>query len=574
CLDVGKRVIIVDDYHKLNLTKERRKEFLDRASKFSSYTFLFAQNLALAINEIVNAEGGGLEKDFSNVNILQFNRQRRNRLIENWLLLDGEPEDKNAFAHRLNFMETTITDLLGKNFVPSYPIYVLSVLQASETATQIDTRASTQGYYYEIFIKTALSQGKSNVEYNILETYLAHLSYHFFENEVKILDERAYQDFHFAHQNNFDIERSWKDISSSLIEKQIFIATDGNYHFAQKYLYYYFTAYYMQDHIDEESIQHRIAFLCQHLYNEEYSNILLFLAHLSKHPIIIQELINAAEQHFPDVQPASIDADVVFLNELDHAVLDISYEDSDHRENRKKLLANIDEDEQRDTLNYELTENDKNQMTDPAIKLNGALKTLQILGQVLKNFPGSIHAEQKYEIANSCYRLGLRSLASMYNLLRENETLILEDYMNIIKVHHPSMHLDDIRKRAKETIVGMGRVVTYGIVKRISGAVGSPDLSVTYQRLLKDNDIPSYNLVDVALQLDHGGSFPLNRVKEANSSIQNNFLALNTLRLLVVENLSLFPVSYDTRQKACEAVDVSYSKLTVTSMNQNIISKR
>ena len=47
-----------------------------------------------------------------------------------------------------------------------------------------------------------------------------------------------------------------------------------------------------------------------------------------------------------------------------------------------------------------------------AMQLNAALKSIQILGQLLKSFPASLTGEKKKEIANATYRLGLRTISS------------------------------------------------------------------------------------------------------------------------------------------------------------------
>ena len=63
--------------------------------------------------------------------IQPFGHVGRNRLIERWMLLgeSADPED-STFVRQLARVNETLNTLVGKNHIPSYPVYVLSVLQA------------------------------------------------------------------------------------------------------------------------------------------------------------------------------------------------------------------------------------------------------------------------------------------------------------------------------------------------------------------------------------------------------------------------------------------------------------
>ena len=89
-------------------------------------------------------------------------------------MLLGESVDpaNDAFVRQLHSTTDTLDTLIGKNYVPSYPVYVLAVLQALDTATPIDIAASTHGYFYELFIRTTLARGRDRKDFDIIASYL------------------------------------------------------------------------------------------------------------------------------------------------------------------------------------------------------------------------------------------------------------------------------------------------------------------------------------------------------------------------------------------------------------------
>src|ERR1019366_9435765 len=53
-------------------------------------------------------------------------------------------------------------------------------------------------------------------------------------------------------------------------------------------------------------------------------------------------------------------------------------------------------------------------------KMNIAFKTLQVLGQALRNFPNVLKADLKTRVAQECYSLGLRVLSVVLVVSKEN----------------------------------------------------------------------------------------------------------------------------------------------------------
>jgi len=71
------------------------------------------------------------------------------------------------------------------------------------------------------------------------------------------------------------------------------------------------------------------------------------------------------------------------------------------------------------------------QLSD-VLKVNMALKTLQVIGQILRNSPGSMRGNVKFDITKESYGLGLRVLRVVLALAETNMELLREYFSRFI----------------------------------------------------------------------------------------------------------------------------------------------
>ena len=157
------------------------------------------------------------------------------------------------------------------------------------------------------------------------------------------------------------------------------------------------------------------------------------------------------------------------------------YEEKDPKENREAMYAEMDRNNPPDS-GLDAMANDQHDpdvdIKDPIVKFITALRHLEILGQVLKNFPGSLEASVKLEIARECFHLGLRSLSAVFEMIRLAQSDILSAMSEEIRHRHPKMTTLEIENRAKESLSGLLHVLSYGLIKRIANAVGRATYSI------------------------------------------------------------------------------------------------
>jgi hypothetical protein len=110
---------------------------------------------------------------------------------------------------------------------------------------------------------------------------------------------------------------------------------------------------------------------------------------------------------------------------------------------------------------------------------------------------------------------------------------------------------EQLREASVATIVRLTEFAIFGMIKKLSLAVGVTDLKETYAHVrqsMGEERIP-VRLIDVSIKLDHFGRIPETDVEDLEHLLRSNITAYTVLRLLVVEFLHLFPCNYKTEQR-------------------------
>jgi hypothetical protein len=443
--------------------------------------------------------------------------------------------------------------------VPPYPPYVLSLVQAQSAATVVDTSAGTHGYFYELLIRCALARESTTDEYDVTMAYLTHLAATMMQSGMRSFTVDKLREVHGAFETRVDVAISFDRMLERLSKRNILAAANGEVGFKYNYLYYYFVAVHLRDTLGAPETRSRVATFATTLHVEESSNVLLFLAHLTRDPFVIDTLIGAAKALLPDVTPAALYPDETAvgpgLRQIESETK--TFLEEDPEESRRREFAAMDE-RQREAEIAADREAVQEQSAD-MIRAAQVMASLQLLGQIVKNFPGTIEAGRKVEIVTECYGLGRRFLGWYLQLIRTNNAVLTTELARIVAFTHPAFSADKIMRRAQEIVGGLVATTTFGTVKRVSMAVGSRHLGKTYKKVYEES-VPMVQLIDFSLRLDHTGDFPLSDLRSLAGSLNENVLPLVVLRALVMQYFDMFPLDFREKQTACSYLGVKYQR--------------
>lgn len=319
----------------------------------------------------------------------------------------------------------------------------------------------------------------------------------------------------------------------------------GRYEFRYRYIYCYFVARCIEAYLrrDEAAMRSVVSRLAQSLNVLSSSDVMLFLAHLSRDPIVTEELISSANRAFHDARQATFDTDVEFIEKVGASRVALTYVPNDVDGAREQLANVLDE--------LEAREDERETVSD----VEAAMSTVRILGQIASNLPDYIEAGTKREIAAACYGLLRRIMGQVLHETEAMEAQILSGIAAAIGIVRPGFSESEVAEDAKRLFVAGLELVTTAMVKFASEALGSEDFVRVLGRLADEDAAPIVQLLDVSVRLDRSPDF-IGKVESTGRQLRGRAFARQVLARLVLLRLTYFEVPFPIVQRACSAVGV------------------
>lgn len=548
-------VIIIDDLNNCRLPQKSKKNFILNLYSLNCQTVITWDEY-FTLSELLESQVTTIEV----FEILKFGGKKRLELIRKWIdLLEDEFEDEQSKEFQIKELAKIVNAVIGKNLIPSLPIYILTILQANELSSTTNFEQSTFGHYYDVLIKSALGQKiKANAEIEKYYSYLTELSFWLYNNKIIEIDENNFIECHQSFIKKYSIQLSFREVAENLENCNLIQKNGVIYKFKYKYIYFYFIGKYFSDNLDDKIIQGKVTELSNKLYQTESANIYIFLSHHSKSKFIIKQILERARELFKEENIIEFNDDIKAVNSLiEKKVVDIDFEE-------KVEIIELEG----DNLEIEIQEdyeNDINDEIDSISKVNKAFKTIEILGYIIKNRYASLTGTDKSDLVEELYKLGLRSLTFLFKTLLDGEEYIKNEIIDLIKKDpNGSLTIREREELAKQLMFNLLYMVSYSIFKRISSSISSKDLEMTFNDVRTklavsegENKNNAISLIDIAVTFEYSKTFPEKDVKRLAEDIKNNPLAFHILRRLGINFMRMIPMKEQDQQRASNLLDIS-----------------
>ena len=284
-------------------------------------------------------------------------------------------------------------------------------------------------------------------------------------------------------------------------------------------------------------------------------------------------LVANADTVYRDETPTDLADDIVFLDKFCAEIQVALPENLDLNENRRKRreLADraersVDVPEAPGKREFRYSEG----LSD-GDKFHLASRHMEMLGQVIRNFPGSLPGPEKLSILKSTYLLGLRLLRAILHLLQASVVSYQEALAGLtLNSKDEHANAETLKALVDKFIMLLSRVITLGILLKISGCVGVADLEAAYEKTLEE--IGSNNatrLVDLTIKLDHSGGFPEKEMLKLHEDLTKSPFADLVLKDLVLNYIQKFGLDYKTRQRITKLLGFDANTATTSLLESS-----
>lgn len=566
-----KKVLIIDNFHLLNIKSEDKKNILKELLPLFNNIIIFYSSIyqfdILLTN--VTSDKDDVIENFIVYEILPFGHKKRDELLNKWFS-DDEPykdfdneniRNKEKYRHIFN-------NIVRNGFVPSYPFFLYTALSCSKLPNS-NIVESTYGHYYTTLVNLSLMDvTKSSDEHDLFINYLCELAYKLFSLSSSKLSLGEWKDFHEWYRKEYYLAKPYDDILESLKAANLIQEQNDNIYFKYKYFYFYFLAKYLSSRLSDDETKKHIENFCETLHLESSANVLIFLLHLSHEHYIINYLISKASKFLADQPLIKLQEDSKFIEDIITAPpiieLDIST-DNYNDENIKDLEFADDIDpvpNNKMTSGENIQLDNKNNEEDINFAID-VFKYLEIIGQILRSYHGSIPGDLKYNLCDIAYRLTSKSIGRIYNLISRERIELLKDIENLCLKANPSLR-EKRQNIARNYLYNMISIVTIAFIVKCSRDLGSPNLEPIFKAVIEKFEGETgeiIQLIDIAIKFNCATKLPFNLLRDLINYFKSCPIAISTLQWLTCNHIRTYKLNIGDKQKLCEFSGISSKSL-------------
>ena len=557
------RILLIDDWDEVTFSRAGRAKILERAAAHFATVILFVDDIFL-IEELSGKHEHAPLASFEIADIREFGFRLRGQMIRKWHTFGNTfIEDDKSLARRVTESTHVIDTVLGRNLLPSYPVNILTLLQTYDTgAGTANSGLGSYGQVYEALITARLARvSLKSIDIGTKITFLARFAWHLFSSQQRCLDDAEWRDVADQYYDEYKVRIDAGQMRTSCISAGIITEDDCGVRFSYGYAYCYFVAKYFQENLADldDSSSHARLFdklktLSERVYNQNNASIVVFYVFLTRDRALINHVIANAKNIFAELPEFDFDSHLQFINQIIQPLPTLRLPAGRPDLNQQAY------DQQRDERGEQIEPSGDPGCGDilysPELpfeqRLIIGIRYMTLMGQILRNFPGSLKADTKLELAFESYSLGLRILSAVFDLAQRDSEVMVKDIAELLRTKMAFSGTErELLTRAELILAEILREITYSLLKRVSHAIGLSELEPTYDEVaeLRDNSL-SNGIIQLSIRLDHFERFPKKEIEKLAVTLEHNVFSYQTLRDLVLNHLYLFPRDYTIQQWA------------------------
>lgn len=562
-----KIVPIVDDFH----FAVNQETIL---SDLNSYNYQL-----LIVDEIfnLNIKSDQTVKNYFQYKIRSLSPILRNELIKKWILLDenfGKPSRENELYKSLDDATELVDGTLGKLFnsgiMPSYPFFVLSVLSTYNTYDKpLNEEITSQGYCYQALIYMYLrKEGVKNEDIDTYINFLSVIAFCFFKDKRSEMTVTDFDSFMEKYVDEYNLPINRRELLSKLDSTRILSKNScGNFYFNYLYLYYFFVAKYLSEHLCEN--QNNISEIIGNLQKDENAYIAIFIAHHTKNNYVLDEIVLNALCLFDKYPSATLSKDELsfFDDELNSIIDAVLPDDNASPESeRQKRLQQQERLEEKNEIQDADKENELPD-NDFSIELRRSIKTVEVMGRIVKNRAGSLDKNRIEEIITEGMNIILRLLSSFFVIIKNKEYQdVIIDFISVrMQIYiDKQKRMPDSEKleiHAKELFWNLNFGVICGHINIIIHSLGSDKLQKIINITCDKIQTPAALLVKHGTLMWYCKNLQIDNIVKEFADKDFSETAKKVMRHLIVNHSSMHRIDFKDKQKIESKLNISSKKL-------------
>lgn len=567
-LETKKKVLLIDDYQDCAFNSLTTKSIFNEAIlKFGKVIIMVDSAYGMLPS---------MKTEFKNVkfySIKPLGYKKRNELIERYHSLKQNPliSNEQTFLDQTKVSFDNVQSILGDKLMPSYPVYILSILQALEYKP-LNQNETSFGYCYQTLLHYSLYKaGVSNDDIDMYLNFLSELAYHLLTKNTECINNQEMLIFFCDYQSRFIIP-SYDVTINCLKKSKIISENNSNYKFGYNYILYYLSAKKIADILHKKEGKDVIQELFREMHVEKNANILVFVTHHSKDVSFIEESLLNSMTVLDKCNPITLEkndpfylAIEEFAEKITNDILEINKNPRTERDN----LLEMQDENQRSFESKEKVrptiEDDYQEISNVTLPFQRSFRSIEIIGQIIKNRRGSLEIKQLTEMLTEVYTTGFRTISYYSELL----DLARKDIIKLINEQtNESDNKREIEKKINHFIQINSFQICLGVFVKLSNSLGNKDLKKIYNDVAKKINTPAAKLVSFSIN-SYYGTISYEELKALADDLKGNIVALRILRARVRSYVYNKNLDFRIKQKFAGCLNMTLGPATKSEYDKS-----
>jgi hypothetical protein len=575
-LPPDQRCVIIDDWHLAQIRIPVRNQIYDWLTAFAKTSILIVDETyqfkeLLARGQATKVLSDPAVRDIEHSNIVRLSRVGQASLIKNFMEISNEADELIEESDKLLKVEKLVGELLGKDWLPVFPFFVLGILQVIETKRTAAIAGGSHGPLYEAIIYSALlKENRDDPQISTKIVFLQEIAYWMWSKKLTVI---SLSEIHIVVEEFYKtsyLRLPTTQFLESLSAARILTCSDESFTFAYPQYFYYFVALYLSEHMDDPGagvLRTAVDKMIDEIASIENSAIVMLLIYLGKDKNrIIDRLLCNTKKIYSSVIPAQMEGDAADFANLRSVQLNFELEEPpDVAGNRQKVRLFQDERDEKRLLDPK-AELEANSLAAYSYsdelpenrKLHIVSQSIKTLGQVIRNFSANLSGPRKVEVLEETYLLSLRAIARIMELFKSSRAS-----MDGIKPPKDTeMSFLDFKRAADELFTLLMQAFVIVMCQTVSDSVGVADMDKAYietaERLGKTVAI---RFIDLTVQLNHFAGVPEAAIRDLHDDLRGNAFSSQILNLIVLTYLMFHKVDEDTFHRIRRALGMNRKEL-------------
>lgn len=500
--------------------------------------------------------------------IKSFGYEKRAKLIEKFYeKYDNQCISQQEMLDKTNEALRMVQQFLGKEYIPPYPIYILSLLLSSTKLIGQSYAQTAYGHCYDAIITCALLTQVKDDDVSQFRNFLKNFAFYKFVQKMESMPEEKFRAFYDEYQKHYIIT-SYENCKRVLINTGLLVCEDECYYkFGYKYVYYFTVAEYISGILNLQAGKEIIQQLCNDIESEEVANILIFLTYHIDDVSFIDETIFTLMSSIEDIDPITLQKDDTFYasikklcDEMKKETVDV-FKKSDPKKAREELMR------QQDTAERERENREEEKRQNArSLKIDKALRAIEVVGQIIKNRRNSLEKSKLKEMLVELYYAGFRTVNYLGSILAADRRTLVED---IIK----DEDLDGDTMKIREHIDYFFEMITFRfclfVFGKIIRSVGVKELRWLYNEASAQIGTPAADIVTFSIESVYS-KLVVEDLKKLVEKYKDNSAAMTIIQARVRSYLYNNYVEVNDRQRIAAALRLDQKDNQISSnMRQN-----